>query len=265
MKKDKLVNILFGFIVIVVIVLAGVYAFPKRVNNGDEKMPIASSMLDEKPSSSKGVIYDEKETHYQPVINRKNGEALQAAKEVNPEVKGWLEITGLGIYAPIVQAEDNSRYRTHDWKGEESEAGAYYFDSRCYIDYILDLSPNAIIFGADTTTEQENAEDNIRFSQLEKYLDKAFFEANDTVLLTLSDYEIQYELIGAGYIEGNPDELLMKANPTPEEFTQVLDIVRSTDIHKTEFSSEGMTNIITLYAYSTDNGQAIAVFGKLVL
>lgn len=259
MTRQRAVMILVSVLALAVIGFLGFVYFQSRGN------PPEDNAVSESSEESREVSYIEEENHYQPVIEMENGEALQAARAVNPQVKGWLEVSGIGVFAPVVQDADNDYYRAHDWRGEDSEAGAYYFDRDCYVDYMQDLSPNALIFGLDTETDRENAEDNIRFRQLEQYLDAAFFETNKTILLTIGDFEMPYEVIGAGYVDSAAAPLLLKANPTPEEFLQVLETVRSVSVHDTAFSSEGMTNIITLWAYREDSTEGFAVFGKLAL
>lgn len=252
------------FIVLVSVLAVAVIGFLGYVYFLDKEDPPEDAAISQS-EESREVSYIEEENHYQPVIRMENGEALQAARDRNPQVKGWLEVAGIDVFAPVAQTADSEYYRAHDWQGEESEAGAYYFDGNCYVDYMQDLSPNVIIFGRDTETDRENAEDNINFRRLERYLDADFFETNKTILLTIGDFEIPYEVIGAGHVDTAVAPLLLKANPTPEEFQEVLEIVRRVDVHGTDFSSEGMTNIITLFAYTEGSAEGFAVFGKLAL
>lgn len=265
MTTRRMIVVLVSVLAVAVIGFLGYVYFQSKGTPPEETAVSEASKESEESEESREVSYIEEENHYQPVIEMENGEALQAAKEINPQVKGWLQVAGIDVYAPVAQAADNEYYRAHDWRGEESEAGAYYFDSGCYVDYMQDLSPNAIIFGRSVETDRENAEDNIQFRQLERYLDAAFFEENKTILLTIGDFEIPYEVIGAGQVDTAADPLLLKANPTPEEFQEVLEIVRRVDVHGTDFQGEGMTNIITLFAYEEGSAEGFAVFGKLAL
>lgn len=264
MKTQRAVIMLISVFVVAALVFLGCFYFRDKENT-PEVAADPEQEQSEQSEQSQDVLYSEEENHYTPVITMENGEELQAAREINPEVKGWLEVTGINVFAPVTQTADSEYYRAHDWRGVESEAGAYYFDGDCYVDYIQDLSPNVIVFGLNTETDRENVEDNIKFRQLEQYLDAGFFETNNIILLTIGDFEFPYEVIGAGYVDTTADPLLLKANPTPEEFNLVLDIVRSVNVHGTDFSSEGMTNIITLFAYTDDSTEGFAVFGKLAI
>lgn len=55
---------------------------------------------------------------------------LDALREVNEDVTGWVWIPGTEISYPILRAEDNDYYLTHTWKKERSAVGAIFLDYR---------------------------------------------------------------------------------------------------------------------------------------
>lgn len=61
----------------------------------------------------------------------------------NPDVVGWIKISGTSINYPIMQCEDNEYYMKHSWNGASSSAGAIFADFRCR----PDLSDNIILYG----------------------------------------------------------------------------------------------------------------------
>ena len=253
MKKNK---VLAGicFIAVVALILSGVYVL--RFSDG-RTPPVSSSAS---VSASQHEV-----DHYTPSVDRTNGEVMAAAVEVNEDVKGWLEIAGTDIYAPVLQADNNIFYQSHNWKGEEDTAGAYYFDSACDVRFFDLLSPNVIIYGRNTDTRGEDVGDGINFNQLARYLDKGFFDKNQTILLTIADFEMPYEVFSVGYIDADTEALITKANPTPDDFQELLALVVSVNVFGAEVSTEGIINIITLIAYDEESAQHLAVFGKLAL
>ena len=251
MKKNK---VLAGicFIAMIALILTGVFFLS---DSDGRALPISSSVSD----SQHGV------DHHTPSVERTNGEVMAAAVEVNGDVKGWLEIAGTDIYAPVLQADNNIFYQSHNWKGEEDTAGAYYFDSACDVRFFDLLSPNVIIYGRNTDKRGEDVGDGVNFNQLTRYLDKGFFDKNQTVLLTIADFEMPYEVFSAGYIDAETEALITKANPTPDDFQELLALVVSVNVFGAEVSTEGIINIITLIAYDEESAQHLAVFGKLAL
>jgi len=51
--------------------------------------------------------------------------------EINPDYVGWLKIDGTNIDFPIVRGNDNEKYLTTTFKGEENILGAVFMDYRC--------------------------------------------------------------------------------------------------------------------------------------
>lgn len=263
MKRNRIIAAVF-FVAIVALILSGVlYLRGADTDTDGTSIIVPSSSA---PSAiSESVSYTE--PHYQPIGTITNGEELAAAAEVNSDAMGWLEIAGTDIYAPVLQADNNSFYQSHNWRGAADEGGAYYFDSRCYVDGIAYLSPNAIIFGKSIETDSENAGDAIKFSQLERYLDRAYLEENNMILLTICDFEMPYKIVSVGYVDLETDTAFLSANPTPTDFVQTLAFAQSINVHDIEMveRSEDVTNIITLVAYTEDSTKALAVIGKLAV
>lgn len=88
--------------------------------------------------------------------------------ELNPDVKGWLEIYGTNIDYPFVQASDNEKYLNTSADGEYSLTGSIYMDYR----NSPDLSDfNTIIYG-------HHMADNVMFGELDSFSDEEFFNSH---------------------------------------------------------------------------------------
>lgn len=55
---------------------------------------------------------------------------LAELREINSEVVAWLRIDGTNINYPVVQAGDNAKYLTRDYRGEYATAGGIFVDYR---------------------------------------------------------------------------------------------------------------------------------------
>ena len=60
---------------------------------------------------------------------------LQALREVNPDVVGWIALPGTEISYPVVQGTDNDYYLAHTWDGENSSCGAIFLDCGASADF----------------------------------------------------------------------------------------------------------------------------------
>ena len=93
--------------------------------------------------------------------------ALQA---INPDAAAWLEMPGLGISLPVVQAADNETYLHRSFDGSDSPAGCLFFAAPAGDGLYR------VIYG-------HNLHDGSMFNGLLNYRDEAFYAANPTFTL----------------------------------------------------------------------------------
>lgn len=93
--------------------------------------------------------------------------ALQA---INPDAAAWLEMPGLGISLPVVQAADNETYLHRSFDGSDSPAGCLFFAVPAGDGLYR------VIYG-------HNLHDGSMFNGLLNYRDEDFYAANPTFTL----------------------------------------------------------------------------------
>lgn len=93
--------------------------------------------------------------------------ALQA---INPDAAAWLEMPGLGISLPVVQAADNETYLHRSFDGSDSPAGCLFFAAPAGDELYR------VIYG-------HNLHDGSMFNGLLNYRDEDFYAANPTFTL----------------------------------------------------------------------------------
>lgn len=93
--------------------------------------------------------------------------ALQA---INPDAAAWLEMPGLGISLPVVQAVDNETYLHRSFDGSDSPAGCLFFAAPAGDGLYR------VIYG-------HNLHDGSMFNGLLNYRDEDFYAANPTFTL----------------------------------------------------------------------------------
>ena len=93
--------------------------------------------------------------------------ALQA---INPDAAAWLEMPGLGISLPVVQAADNETYLHRSFDGSDSPAGCLFFAAPAGDGLYR------VIYG-------HNLHDGSMLNGLLNYRDEDFYAANPTFTL----------------------------------------------------------------------------------
>ena len=104
---------------------------------------------------------------------------ITTPSDINPDYVGWITIDGIDIDYPIVQSEDNDKYLTTTFEGNENKLGAIFLDFRCADDF---SDPYTIVYG-------HNAQNGSMFGSLaelltmdEKYPDINITLPNDKAL-----------------------------------------------------------------------------------
>ena len=95
-----------------------------------------------------------------------------ALQEINPDVAAWIEIPGLDLSLPVVQAQDNQTYLHRSFDGSESPAGCLFFAAPTGGDEEL----YRVIYG-------HNLHDCSMFSGLLNYRDAEFYREHPTFTL----------------------------------------------------------------------------------
>ncbi len=96
---------------------------------------------------------------------------LDALREVNPDIIGWIEIPGSPVSYPIMQGSDNNFYLDHSWKGESNVSGSIYMDYRSSADF---SDFHSIVYG-------HRMADGSMFAFLTKYSKQSHLEENPYV------------------------------------------------------------------------------------
>lgn len=107
-----------------------------------------------------------------------------ALREANPQVVGWILIPGTTVSYPLLQAEDNTYYLNHTWKGRWSSVGAIFLECQSSPD-LSDF--HTIIYG-------HNMRNGSMFGALQSYRDQSFFAAHPSVYLTVDSGTYRYDI-----------------------------------------------------------------------
>lgn len=113
---------------------------------------------------------------------------LEALREINSDVIGWIGIPDTEVFYPVMQAGDNDYYLNHTWKKERSSVGAVFLDYRNPADF---NGFHSILYG-------HQMRDGSMFGGLHKYADKAYMEEHPIIYI-VTDTGVQKYTIFAAY------------------------------------------------------------------
>lgn len=194
---DKLINMVIFIIMIFFLSLSFYYSYDSYKIYNDVKVSIDFSD-----------------------INIDDNKDFIKLRKINKDIIGWIRIDGTIIDYPILQAGDNKKYLTTNYKKEYSSSGSIFLDYRNNANFEDDFS---IIYG-------HNMSYKAMFAELKEYKNSSFFNSHKQGKLYLEDktYDIEillYKVIGTYddipynlYLyRNNHNELIYKALSSKEE------------------------------------------------
>jgi sortase B len=106
---------------------------------------------------------------------------------INPDYVGWLKIDGTNIDFPIVRGDDNIKYLTTTFKGDENVLDAVFMDYRNTGDDV----PHIIIYGHQARDEQDN---RLLFGSLHEFLNEQYLSEHPNIIFMENDSMYKYEI-----------------------------------------------------------------------
>jgi|LSQX01.3.fsa_nt_gb sortase B len=165
--------------------------------------------------------------------------------EINPEIVGWISISGTNIDYPVVQTDNNEYYLSYDFRGNKARQGTIFMDYRNSPDC---SDKNTIIYG-------HNMRDGSMFGVLARFKDKNFFQENTTILFyTL--YEITEWEIFSAYVTDTSFNYIKQNFTSDEEYLNFINAIKDKSMHKRNVELRKDDKIITLSTCSYEFNNA---------
>lgn len=112
---------------------------------------------------------------------------LEALRQVNPEVVGWISIPDTDVFYPIMQTGNNQHYLNYTWKNESSSVGSIFLESTCK----PDLSNfNTIVYGHQMM-------DGSMFGGLHQYSSYDYWLAHPRIYIVVDAGVYRYDIFSA--------------------------------------------------------------------
>lgn len=122
-----------------------------------------------------------------PYVESLQNIKLQALREVNPDVIGWIVVPGTRISYPMVQANDNDYYLHRTWNLTDSIVGSIFMDANCTPD-LGDF--NTLIYG-------HNMAIGSMFGELRQFKTTAYRNYHPVFLITTDTGVYTYRIFSA--------------------------------------------------------------------
>ena len=113
---------------------------------------------------------------------------LDALREINPDIIGWILIPETNLSYPITQGENNQYYLNHTWQGTRNAMGAIFMEQTCSPDF---SDFNTIIYGHRMNNET-------MFGTLRGYQNPDFWREHPSVYIMDAAAVRRYEIFAAG-------------------------------------------------------------------
>lgn len=161
---------------------------------------------------------------------------FEKLRETNPDTVGWIDIPGTDISYPVVQAEDNDFYRTHNFFKEENRGGAVFLDAQDHIGF---TNENTVLYG-------QNMTDGSMFAALKNYQDKSFLSAHSTISIYLADGTAKDYRVFAAYIASDEGESFTDTFSSHGEFEKYVTAMKALSESESDVDVLGGKSILTL-------------------
>ena len=180
--------------------------------------------------------------------------SLNQLQKQYDEMIGWIIIDNTKVDYPIMQADNNEFYLTHNYKGSKLRAGSIFLDYRN--DPLLN-DRHSIIYGHDLRNGS-------MFGQLHQYEEQSFTDANRSFTIELANKRLTLEVFSA--YQTTTDFYYIETEFTNESYEQFIETIKNKSVITYEGNINVTDQIITLSTcVSDDSGdERFVVHAKVV-
>lgn len=168
---------------------------------------------------------------------------LNALKDENSDVFGWILIPDTVINYPLVHGADNAYYLKHTWNLEENIVGSVFLDSSLSSD--LNENFNSILYG-------HRMNNGSMFGKLYSYNSAKYLKSHPSIYVR-TENEIKKYDIYATYEARLREYTYIVEYPNDELKQEMIDFSREKSVVKTDIVPDCLDHLLTLSTCTTWN------------
>ncbi len=218
------------------------YITEKEINEIEDKVKV-----EEIEDTEETIILSENDEN---LINTD----LTSLKEINNEVKGWLQVKGTTINHPFVQHNDNDYYLTHSFEKNNSKAGWIFMDYRNNPEF---EDKNTIIYGHNRLNQS-------MFGTLKNVLNKKWYNdrSNHIIKVTTEKVSMNFQIFSIYKIKTTSD-YIKTSFKDDTEYNKFINMIKSRSTYKFDIDVTSEDKILTLSTCSGSQNKLV-VHAKLI-
>ena len=213
-------------------------------DNYEEKYDVVAPEVEESKNYDKSLF-----KHYGNM--QLNQIDFNSLKNTNSDVVGWIIVDGTNINYPVVKAQDNDYYLSHNFNHNYESTGWPFMDYRNNIgmsDY------NTIFYG-------HNLLNNTSFGSISKIFTNNWIRNSSGKIIYLTDNTLYtYQIFSAYYI--NPESYYLQTNLNNK--VEFLNTLKTRSIVKFNVDVSVDDKIVTLSTCTNDNTGRKVIHAKLI-
>jgi len=256
-----------------VFVISGIFIAQYYIESAQQKSKFdnLSSIMDQAVTTPRPTVSDTPDetvstTPTEPelvdVVDPDTGETVRVLPEfaqlyaMNNHIVGWITIPGTDIDYPVMQTPDQKDYYLkRDFDRNYSARGSIYVQENCDV---FAPSDNIVLYG-------HRMKDRSMFGQLDKYLEKSFYDENPYIYFDTLQQLHTYQIIAVFTTTANQGEGFryhaMVDASTPEQFELFVAGCRNISVYDTGVTAQYGDKLICLSTceYTHVNGRLVIV------
>ncbi len=167
---------------------------------------------------------------------------INELKKINPEIRAWIRIHQTKINYPVVQAKNNTKYLTRNYRGEYATAGSIFLDYRNN-GFKDDFS---MVYG-------HRMDGQNMFGGISMFEDKEYFDQHKTGVLYTEDGTYDLEISDFAVIDINRTSIYNHDSNKNGNNAKVISEVRSFSKQSRKVEMDENTKIIILSTCDKDS------------
>lgn len=173
---------------------------------------------------------------------------FEVLRALNPDVAAWLEMPGLSLELPVVQAQDNQTWLHQGFDGEPSPEGCLFFGASSGEQPDL----YRVIYG-------HNLHTGSMFSGLINYREEEFYRQNPTFTLCTPEGDQTWRIFSC-HDATDTEDLYRTGRTAGEEYNAFIESLRAASLYDTGVAVPQGSQVLTLSTCRTSYGSDLERF-----